>query len=493
MPEDGRKFRIMAAKKQLKADRSLHVIFPERDFRTMMASFGEQDNRGYEGYAIALCGHKAGAEKKSVTYMARSMHIPGESDLINHSSVSVTPSGDFMEPVLAEAAQRQSTVLEIHTHPGSAAPVFSSVDLDHGLDNGRFLKSCRTRFSMMVIGTEGFSFLEYNGENESLQVPQAVTVSVMTRSGVNRIMPAAEPQFDGQSPESVDRQVRIWGARCQHRIENTLAGIVGLGGTGSVLLQMLARMGVKKFVLCDHDDIERSNLSRLPYVFHADEGKKKTRAAAGYLRKIAGNAEVVTVNNRVQDAPEAFRACDVLFGCADNDGARLSMNEISLKYFIPYIDTGTEIFTEGDHVRDMGGQVRVVVPSATGCLECAGAIDHEEAAASMLPGDDLALREAAGYVRGTGLTPAPAVITLNTIIASMAAQEFVDMVACRDRGAAPNYLLYDATGPRIERFLFERNPDCPMCGHSGILGAGDPKKQWRQGVKKIRPGDAERL
>jgi hypothetical protein len=89
----------------------------------------------------------------------------------------------------------------------------------------------------------------------------------------------------------------------------------------------------------------------------------------------------------------------------------------------------------------MGGQVRIVIPSATGCLECAGAIDRGEAAASLLSADERALREAAGYVSGTDITPAPAVITLNTIIASMAAQEFVDMVASRDRGDAPNYLL----------------------------------------------------
>ncbi len=493
MPDEGRKFRVMAAKKQVRTDRSLHVVFPETDFRAMMSSFGDQEQQGFEGYAIVLCGHKPGKDKKSVFYLARSMHVPGKGDLLSHSSVSVTPSGDFMESVLAEAAQRQSTVLEIHTHPGSSAPIFSSVDLDHGLDNGRFLKSCHTRFCMMVIGAEGFSLMEYNGESDSLQSPQAAAISVMDRGGVTRVMPVIEPQFDGQSAESVDRQVRIWGAQCQHRIETTVAGIVGLGGTGSALLQMLARAGVRKFVLCDPDNVERSNLSRLPYVFPGDDGKKKTRVAASYLRKIAKEVSVETVNDRIQDATDAFRSCDVLFGCADNDGARLSMNEVSLKYFIPYIDTGTEIFLESGKVRDMGGQVRIVIPSATGCLECAGAIDRGEAAASLLSADERALREAAGYVSGTDITPAPAVITLNTIIASMAAQEFVDMVASRDRGDAPNYLLYDATGPRIECFSFERSPDCPMCGRSGILGAGDPKKHGRPGVKRIRPGEAKRL
>jgi molybdopterin-synthase adenylyltransferase len=279
--------------------------------------------------------------------------------------------------------------------------------------------------------------------------------------------------------------VRIWGEECQRRIDDATAGIVGLGGTGSMVLQALARMGVKKFVLCDPDAIEPSNLSRLPYAYEGDVGKPKARVAAGYVRKIARGANVETVSGGVQDATAAFRGCDVLFGCADNDGARLSMNQIALKYFIPYIDTGVEIFVEGDRVRDMGGQVRVVVPGVTGCLECAGAIDHEDATASLLSADDLAVRGAAGYVNGTGLTPAPAVITLNAVIASLAAQEFVDMVARRDRVSPWNYFLYDATGPAVERLAFERSPECPMCGPDGILGMGDLRKPARPRIRTI--------
>ena len=43
--------------------------------------------------------------------------------------------------------------------------------------------------------------------------------------------------------------------------------------------------------------------------------------------------------------------------------------------------------------------------------------------------------------------PRRAVITLNTMIASMAAQEFVDMMAGRDRAGSESYFLYDATVP----------------------------------------------
>jgi molybdopterin/thiamine biosynthesis adenylyltransferase len=487
MPDDGRRFKVMTVKKCGKSGRSLRVIFPRDDFERMITGFAAQEQSGREGYAVALCGIKTGADKQSAAYMVRSLHIPGKGDLIDHSSVSVTPSADFMETVLARAMERQSSVLEIHTHPGSAAPSFSSVDLDHGVDNGRFLKSCRTGFVMLVIGCEGFGIMEYNAENDSLLTPVTATITLLTRAGMNDLFsPVTKPDQEELSP-TVDRQLHIWGDGCQRKIQAVTAGIAGLGGTGSVLLQMLARVGVKKFVLCDPDGIELSNLSRLPYAFKGDAGRKKVRAAAGYVKKVAGDAVVKMIAGPVQDAGESFRGCDVLFGCTDNDGARLTLNEISLKYFIPYIDTGTEIFVEDGRIMAMGGQVRVVVPGVTGCLDCAEIIDYEQAAASLLSPGERALRKAAGYVNGTDLSPAPAVITLNTMIASMASQEFVDMMSGRDRDDTGNYYLYDATVPRIERFSIERKPDCPMCGQEGISGMGDLPGAARARLKAI-PG-----
>ena len=119
------------------------------------------------------------------------------------------------------------------------------------------------------------------------------------------------------------------------------------------------------------------------------------------------------------------------------------MNEVSLKYFIPYIDTGTEIFVEDGKVREMGGQVRVVVPRSHRMPRSArSAIDYEQAAASLLSADECRVAgTSAGYVNGTDLSPAPAVITLNTMIASMAAQEFVDMMAGRDRDGTELFSL----------------------------------------------------
>jgi hypothetical protein len=381
MPEEGRRFKVVAGKKARKPGRSLRIVFTENDFARMSAEFAAQEQAGCEGYAVAQCGVRTGTDKGSATYMVRSLHIPEKGDLIDHSSVSVTPSADFMEAVLARAMERHDSILEIHTHPGSASPSFSAIDVDHGLDNGRFLKSCRTGFGMLVTGTEGFSVMEYSGDNDALQSPGLATISIMTRSGLaDRLSTSKTGERTALSP-TTDRQLHIWGEECQRKINGITAGIVGLGGTGSVLLQMLARVGVRKFVLCDPDTIELSNLSRLPYAFEDDEGRKKVRVAAGYVKKVAREAEVKMIAERVQDARENISTCDLIFGCVDNDGARLVMNELSLKYFIPYIDTGTEIFVDDGKAREMGGQVRVIAPGVTGCLECAEAIDREQAAA----------------------------------------------------------------------------------------------------------------
>ena len=65
MPEEGRRFKVITARKGRSPGRSLRIIFPEGDFRRMTAEFAAQETAGREGYAVALCGTRAGADKRS--------------------------------------------------------------------------------------------------------------------------------------------------------------------------------------------------------------------------------------------------------------------------------------------------------------------------------------------------------------------------------------------------------------------------------------------
>lgn len=489
MTPETSKFRVATSKRQRKTNKSLTVIFPADVYDKLTGQFKALQEQNFEGYALALCGLKVDQPEHTHTYMVKKIWLPEKKDLIENSSISVTPSGEFLEKVLAEAGDSNSAVFEIHTHVDAPSPSFSSVDLENGMDNGRFLKSCKIRFSMMVLGSEGLSVLEYDGDSDSLKVPEKASIAVMTRHGLKNVMPLENHAEVQPAETAYDRQIRLWGNESQRRIGAVTAGIVGLGGTGAIVMQILSRIGVKKFILTDPDVIEESNLSRLPYAGSSDVGKKKVKVAAAHLKKVNKNAEVTALPGPVGNFKEKLKPCTVIFGCVDNDLARLTLNEISLRYFIPLIDTGTEIFVADGNVDEMGGQVRVVVPSVTGCLECGGLIDKDEAAAGMLGTDELKIMTSAGYVRGTNFTPAPAVMTLNTIVASIAVQEFADMMTERYRPEY-SYLIYNAKSPGIDQLYLDRNNICPMCGDGGILGAGDVKKPNKAGLKMIEEGSS---
>lgn len=61
--------------------------------------------------------------------------------------------------------------------------------------------------------------------------------------------------------------------------------IVGVGGVGSVLAEMMVRMGIGKLILYDYDKVELANMNRLFYT--PDQvGISKVQAAKDTLQKI---------------------------------------------------------------------------------------------------------------------------------------------------------------------------------------------------------------
>jgi len=69
------------------------------------------------------------------------------------------------------------------------------------------------------------------------------------------------------------------------KMKAATVGIAGLGGLGSAVAVALARVGVGRLILCDHDVVEPSNLNRQHY-FIDQIGMKKTDALSATLRRI---------------------------------------------------------------------------------------------------------------------------------------------------------------------------------------------------------------
>ena len=423
MIRNSQKFKVLSSKKRRKSDKDIRIIFPESLYRRMRSSFDEAEAAAKEGYAIAQCGYKADNARKSYLYMVKSIHVPAQSDLFEQSSITVTPGAEFMEGILSEAAEHDSAILEIHTHVDSAKPNFSWVDIENGIENGRFLRSCGLRFAMAVIGAEGFSLSEYEADHDALQAPASARISLATRVGLKD---ALCPKVAGdQAPENPGiGEIRV--------------AIVGLNGVGSQITHLLAGMGMRKFVLFDGRLVDGSEQS--PYALAKDIGKKRTKVLHKSLKKISKDLEVTHVDHNVGIKKEELRDCDAIFGCVDSHEDRLAMNEMSLKYFIPFIDTSA------------GREIRVIVPSANGCLGCHC---HVPPASSF-----------------------EATADTDRVLASMAVNELVDMLA----GKGPkrfDYIKYISEEQSFDLKPISRDEYCPLCGNGGILGTGDNRKSRR--------------
>jgi hypothetical protein len=74
------------------------------------------------------------------------------------------------------------------------------------------------------------------------------------------------------------------------------------------------------------------------------------------------------------------------------------------------------------------------------------------------------------YIQGAH-EPAPAVISINGTVTSMAMTMFLAMMV--GVPSAARHLIYDARAPSLRAVSFNSNPNCYICSSRGVLARGD--------------------
>jgi len=102
------------------------------------------------------------------------------------------------------------------------------------------------------------------------------------------------------------------------KLRAACVGIAGAGGLGSVVAENLARAGVGKLVIADHDVVEPSNLNRQRY-FLRQIGLPKAEALAGNLRECCPFVEINALRKRVtaDNCVRVFGSCAIVCECLD--------------------------------------------------------------------------------------------------------------------------------------------------------------------------------
>ncbi|MEX2120796.1 MAG: ThiF family adenylyltransferase [Pirellulales bacterium] len=283
------------------------------------------------------------------------------------------------------------------------------------------------------------------------------------------------PTLNGQSQRPGERrysrQLPAIGRLGQFRLGRIRVAIVGLGGIGSIVARTLAYEGVRNFVLIDFDRVDKSSLNRLDGATPRDAWlrRQKVRVLRREIRRIAPDARVSIIARSVfcSEAFAGLVGSDVIFGCTDNEGTRLYLNEVAAAYLKPYFDSGTGITAENGIVSEAGGRVTVVLPG-NGCLLCAHAIDVRQAGHELSRPEFRAFAVARGYVAGEDLL-APSVMSLNQTVASLAVTEFKALAA--GLRAPIRQLLYDLMEGAVSPGRFTCQRTCLVCQE--YVGKGD--------------------
>ncbi len=135
------------------------------------------------------------------------------------------------------------------------------------------------------------------------------------------------------------RQLPLIGREGQRKLKDSFVCVVGVGGLGSVVADLLVRSGVGKIRLIDKDTVQASNLHRQLLYSYEDLGKSKAETAAQKLRKIYPEVSVEIFKEFIhaENALELLAGCDVVVDCTDRIRTRYILNDAAWLLGIPWV------------------------------------------------------------------------------------------------------------------------------------------------------------
>lgn len=253
------------------------------------------------------------------------------------------------------------------------------------------------------------------------------------------------------------RQILLkgWDVDAQLRLKNSHVLIVGVGGLGCPVSEILARSGVGHIHLLDYDVIEASNLQRQT-LFHANNiGQLKAQVACEALTNINEFIQVTADTSRFEGwalnshhANEGLKAkrenkaqpFDLVLDCTDNFATRDKVNQFCVQQQMPLL-SASAIATNGQ-------LALFEATKATGCYHCifAGeAVDEQSCTTS-------------GVLTSTTM-----------VMASLQANVALRYLGLGVNPLAGKLLLWDGIQMTQRMIHYQQNQHCRICGDASMI------------------------
>jgi molybdopterin-synthase adenylyltransferase len=469
---------------QLIATKNWHQVeinLPSRMYSTMrehMLSCLEKEQFGIilAGYSYAQkrSGHK---RHNFLRLLGREYIIPTENDLDYAHYTGISLTKEFNNRILKRALEKNLCIIHVHSHPFSLGDVeFSGIDDHFEKEEVTWLGKNfpQVIFGSIVVGQNSIAARVWNLPNGH---PQPIKVYRILACDFPLKIINCDAKSSLNQPIDVmfDRQTRAFGKEGQQQISRLKVGIVGLGGTGSLMAEGLARLGVQQFVLVDGDRVEETNRNRLLGLTENDVRNQsfKVTLACRIIRQVKRKCEVrlIKKNAATQNATSELKNCDLLVSATDNYYSRLFLQTVSEQYLIPLLNLGVIINTSEDQIIDAFGDVQLFLPgSENACLLCAGLINMEAVNRELASEDLKHVMTEQGYIQNADI-PDPSVRPINGVTANVALDIFHNLI-CGYKEPVLS-LSYNMLANSIEKYLYRKNNNCRICGENGVTGLGD--------------------
>jgi molybdopterin/thiamine biosynthesis adenylyltransferase len=404
-------------------------------------------------------------------------------DEIMKSAYSVEPKRKIMEKFYLSVIkdrlfEQDYRIVEIHSHPFCRDVVhFSSIDWSNISEDREAYKKAfpGMEFSAVVFNKNMSSY-----DSRIVYPDRMLNTDEIIFTGRNFQKLLLNNKASGENNGMYSRMLLIPGFDLE-QMQNLKIGLVGLGGIGSCVLQSLVMLGIgenTETVICDHDRIELSNLSRIPYATKDNIGEFKTSVAEAFVKKMRPDRKIRAFPLPVYDVEvqKHLASCDIIIGASDSELAREFLNHIATSFVIPVIDTGSGIIADtiaGEETVMSGCQIRIYIPGVNPCFFCNMGIDvtevNSDIAALFLDEKEKQTLDRSGYLQN--LTdkkmPEPSVYNLNQHAATLATDLLISYV---HKGYEYDTIHFDLEEQKITKMKAKSHKVCNHCGNREFLG-----------------------
>lgn len=409
-----------------------------------------------------------------IRLLARELHWVPDHAYRRRTSRSLSILSSGYVDALGRAEAAGLVPIWLHTHPGAnALPRRSEYDeeVDAELVETFRIRSGADVYASVVVSPApqqvGFSGIVVDGDR-TLPLDRLFIVGPRWS-----LLAADDSAEEDHIPTMFDRQVRAFGGDLQQVLSTVHVAVVGCGGTGSAVAEQLVRLGIRSLDVIDPDDIVDSNVTRVYGSTPATIGRPKADVLADHLRRIAPDADIEPIRRTITDEEVARRltACDLVFGCTDDNAGRLVLSRLAAYYLVPVIDVGVLLSSRSGHLEGIDGRVTIVTPGEA-CLVCRGRIDMERARAEQLDPAERESLQAEGYAPELGAIE-PSVVPYTSLVASLAVAEVIERFVGYGPDPEPSEILARCHDREISTNTRQPNPRHYCNPDGGQLGAGD--------------------